>query len=115
MTVEINSFFSFARRVAWKKNHWSGNVFHVLFMLTWILTRVVIYPALMFVYCRIAIKHIPPPFTTFQLAGFALPVHAYFVVMNLIWTRDLFTPIIKNCLRSVRRYLGLDKTEEKEE
>lgn len=96
MSVEVNSWFSFARRVAWKRQHWSGDIFHGLFMVTWILTRVILYPLLMVVFCRIAYYWIYPPFESKHLPILFFPVHFYFCVMNLIWTRDLFTPIIMN-------------------
>ena len=95
ISVEINSFLSFARRVAWKSKHWSGDILHVLFLLSWVVTRVLIYPALLVVFLRMVYIWVHPPFSLIHLPIFFVPVHCYFVYMNLVWTRQLFTPLLK--------------------
>ena len=97
MSVEFNSFFAIARRVAWKRNCQSvGNFFHFMFLSTWIQFRCILYPAIGVAFLRCAHVHFRPPFTAFQLSIVFLPVHFYFVIMNLYWTKLLFTPILRD-------------------
>ena len=106
VSVEINSFLSFARRVAWKRGHkWAGDVFHVLFLASWIWTRLIIYPALMVVFLKIAYEEVRPPYTTQHLPLLFVPVHGYFVVMNFVWSKQLFTPIVQQVYREVKQRL----------
>ena len=114
--------------MCWKSGYQTaGDAFHFLFLASWIVTRCIIYPALMVVFVRYWWVVMVPPFERWvnfipprelpwiQYLPIAyFPVHVYFVVMNLKWTRDLFTPIVKNLYARVRSWWSGDN-EKKEQ
>jgi hypothetical protein len=107
MSVEINSYFSFARRFFWKRGMLrTGNFFHFWFMITWIITRNIMYPAILVIMVGTWWGHRDMPLQPLHVGALFIPVQAYFVYMNFAWTRGLFTPIVKNVYKTIREKLA---------
>jgi hypothetical protein len=74
-------------------------------MITWIVTRNIIYPAILIVMVRTWWGHRDMPLQPMHVGALFIPVQAYFVCMNFVWTIDLFTPIVKNVYKTIREKL----------
>jgi hypothetical protein len=104
LSVEINTWFLIARRVAFKHGEQRGKELHplitksisALFYISWIVIRCGVFPGVLVVFCQIGAE-------IYGREGFVLPmlfvpVHAAFCALQLKWTYDLFKPIVTQWL-----------------
>jgi hypothetical protein len=106
LTVELNTWFLIARRVAYKRNL-SGttlsNVIDACFYASWIIIRCIIYPAILYTFISMAIVGIAETQTIMHWELLFLPIHFFLCVLNLKWTYDLFQPIITRWYKGEQR------------
>ena len=99
LSVEVNTWFLILRRVVFK----NGRPLHplladtvsLLFYVTWILIRCIIYPGVLVTFFAIAYEKIQTSGTYWHLPMVFIPVHFILCCLNLKWTYDLFQPIIR--------------------
>lgn len=109
LSVEINTWFLIMRRLVHKKepvNPIASKTVNAFFYATWIWIRCIIYPGILINFLQLARDKIQETGTYWHLPMIFIPVHFVLCVLNLKWTYDLFTPIIK-------RWLGTGGTQGK--
>lgn len=99
LSVEINTWFLIARRVAYKRSDTVSELLteliSICFYASWILIRCIVYPGILLVFLKMANDAIVETGTCLHWPIIFLPVHGFLCVLNLIWTYDLFKPIVK--------------------
>jgi len=100
LSVEVNTWFLICRRVMYKSSGKPvspvlSETVSMMFYLTWILIRCIIYPAVLVEFLRLAVEKIAETGTLWHLPMIFIPAHFALCVLNLKWTYDLFAPIIK--------------------
>lgn len=122
LSVEINTWFLIARRLVYRnysniptgKNNRPTTtaildvVSHVfplvqrtvstMFYITWIAIRCYLYPSFLVMFYHMADERIRETGIYFHSEMIFIPVHTALCALNLKWTYDLFTPIIKRWL-----------------
>lgn len=101
LSVEINTWFLICRRVVYKNNG-SAKVAPIisysvsaLFYITWIAIRCFLYPRYMIIFLQMWVERYQETGKVWHIEVIFLPVHAALCALNLKWSYDLFTPIIK--------------------
>lgn len=100
MIVEVNTWFLIARRVFNKQGFppWILNLsfvsirvklISILFYVTWIGIRCILYPYLLVEFTRAWMHHSEQVGTKWNLIGLSVPLHAAFCLLNVRWTYDL--------------------------
>jgi hypothetical protein len=102
LSVEINTWLLIFRRFLFKNEMAVppalNTTLSLMFHLSWIVVRVILYPMLMVVVTRVAIDNYlywdPPFHIEALLASWALAGWFGIVLLNLKWSMDLFSPMI---------------------
>lgn len=100
MIVEVNTWFLIARRVFNKQGFppWiidlsfvsvRVKVISILFYVTWIAIRCILYPYLMPLFFQVWLEHSKRVHTHWNIVFLCVPLHACFCLLNLKWTYDL--------------------------
>ena len=96
LTVEINTWFLILRRVAFKRQDIIPavlqNFIGIMFYSTWIIVRLIIYPAIMLKFTYMAIDDYIKNGLMWHWEYFVPPIHFALVVLNLKWSYELFKP-----------------------
>ena len=105
LSVEINSWFLICRRVVYSNNSTAvhphlATAVSAMFYLTWIVIRCILYPYFLVVFVKMAEKRVGETGVYFHKEMIFIVVHAALCALNLKWTYDLFTPIIKRWMGS---------------
>ena len=106
MSVEVNTWFLIARRVFNRQGFppWiidlsfvsiRVKLISVLFYVTWIAIRCIVYPYLMPCFIQQWLTHSQQVGTKWNIVALSVPLHAAFCLLNLKWTYDLFTSKIR--------------------
>lgn len=97
MSVEINTWFLIARRVLYKRQMptWVTDPINFSFYASWLFVRCFVYPALLWIFVKMADEGIRRTQSIMHIQLLFIPLHFIFVLLNLKWTYDLFTPIFK--------------------
>lgn len=108
MIVEVNTWFLIARRVFNKQGFppWTIvnlksflsiriKVISILFYITWIFIRVILYPLLLIPFYNIYIQYSIRYTTYYNLLFLCIPLHSIFCLLNLKWTYDLLMSKIR--------------------
>jgi hypothetical protein len=99
LSVEINTWFLILRRYKRKdRNPMLQEIISILFYVSWVAIRCVVYPAIMVVFLRMAHAEVVRTDSLWHWQFIFLPVHFFLCVLNLKWTYDLFLPIVKRCM-----------------
>lgn len=103
LSVEVNTWFLIARRVVYKASGKPvspiiSEAVSAMFYITWIWIRCIVYPGVLLTFLQLAKEKIEETGTYFHLPMIFIPFHFGLCVLNLKWTYDLFTPIIKRWL-----------------
>eukprot|EP00542_Grammatophora_oceanica_P005257 CAMPEP_0194068410 /NCGR_PEP_ID=MMETSP0009_2-20130614/87083_1 /TAXON_ID=210454 /ORGANISM="Grammatophora oceanica, Strain CCMP 410" /LENGTH=298 /DNA_ID=CAMNT_0038721511 /DNA_START=353 /DNA_END=1249 /DNA_ORIENTATION=+ len=108
LLVEINTWFLIARRVVYKQRG-TTPLFESLdvasqelliqavsgcFYTTWIVVRCMVYPGILGMFLHMAYEAIQETGIYFHYPMIYIPIHTFFVLLNLKWTYDLFQPIV---------------------
>lgn len=99
LSVEVNTWFLILRRVVFKSS--SEKPVHPLvaytvsgmFYFTWIVIRCIIYPWVLVTFFQLAAEEMRT--TGFHLAMTFIPLQASLCILNIKWSYDLFTPILR--------------------
>ena len=102
LSVEINTWLLIFRRYLFKNEICVPAALHttlsLMFHLTWIVVRIILYPMLMVVVARVAIDNYifwdPPFHHETILSSWALAGWFGIVLLNLKWSVNLFLPMI---------------------
>ncbi|KAG7349562.1 TLC domain containing protein [Nitzschia inconspicua] len=111
LSVEINTWFLICRRLVYR-NYYSPSsndstnvllpvvqlVVSAMFYITWISIRCYLYPSYLFMFLRMADDRIRETGVFFHKEMIFITVHTVLCALNIKWTYDLFTPIIKRWL-----------------
>jgi hypothetical protein len=100
LSVEINTWFLIARRVFNKQGFppWiidlsffsiRVKLISVLFYVTWIGFRCILYPYLMIPFYQAWVTHTAKVGTPWNIVFMCVPLHAFFCLLNLKWSYDL--------------------------
>lgn len=107
MSVEINTWFLIARRVFNKQGFppWTIvdlsffsiriKLISILFYITWILIRVMLYPSLLIPFYDIWVAHSIKVHTKLNLICLCIPLHSIFCLLNIKWTYELLMSKIR--------------------
>jgi len=109
LSVELNTWFLISRRVFNKQGFpcWTIDlpqlvsirikVISIMFYVTWILIRVIIYPLLLwdFGLRYIDVVNKKKGGSIFNIYGVIIPLHSIFVILNLKWTHELIMSKIR--------------------
>lgn len=102
LSVEVNTWFLIMRRVVFKTSSpvppSFAQLVSVMFYVTWILIRCIIYPGVLVTFLHLATERIQQTGTYFHWPMIFIIAHAALCVLNLKWTYDLFEPIVKRWL-----------------
>lgn len=99
LSVEINTWFLILRRYKRKdRNPMLQEIVSILFYVSWVAIRCVVYPAIMVVFLGMAHEQVVKTNTFWHWQFIFLPVHFFLCLLNLKWTYDLFLPIVKRCM-----------------
>jgi hypothetical protein len=99
LSVEINTWFLILRRYKRKdRNPILQEIVSILFYVSWVAIRCVVYPAIMVVFLRMAHAEVVKTNILWHWQFIFLPVHFFLCLLNLKWTYDLFLPIVKRCM-----------------
>mmetsp|Transcript_29394 Transcript_29394/g.55136 ORF Transcript_29394/g.55136 Transcript_29394/m.55136 type:complete len:280 (+) Transcript_29394:69-908(+) len=119
LSVEINTWFLICRRLVYRNNGPVGTTstsnnnnpslspavhpilattVSAMFYITWILIRCYLYPSYLIMFVKMADERIRETGVFFHNEMIFIVVHSALCVLNLKWTYDLFTPIIKRWL-----------------
>lgn len=102
LSVEINTWFLILRRVVFKASSpvppAIQQLVSVMFYLTWILTRCVIYPNVLLTFFQLAAERIEETGVYWHMEMSFIVTHFGLVLLNIKWTYDLFEPIVKRWL-----------------
>lgn len=101
LSVEVNTWFLILRRVVFKQpdvHPILTETISALFYITWVLIRLIIYPGVLLTFLSMAHEHILETGIFWHLPMIFIPVHFFLCMLNLKWTYDLFTPIVKRWL-----------------
>jgi TLC domain len=97
LSVEINTWFLILRRVIYKRRH--PQIFQdavaVSFYISWVVIRCYIYPAILFVFLRLAAERVADTQRLWHWPMVFIPVHFFLCVLNLKWSYDLFEPLVR--------------------
>lgn len=104
LSVELNTWFLICRRIVYR-SHYSRcyapinpiitNLVSALFYVTWILIRCFLYPYVLVVFGYMYRDAVVETGHYFFRETIFIFVHVALCILNLKWTKDLFTPIIK--------------------
>lgn len=104
LSVEINTWFLICRRVVYRSNG-SAKVspaisytVSALFYVTWIVIRCYLYPRYMIIFLQMWMERYQQTGIVWHIEVIFMPVHFALCALNLKWSYDLFTPIIKRWL-----------------
>lgn len=96
LSVEINTWFLILRRVAFKKKDMIpgpiNSAISFMFYITWIIIRIGIYPAIMYMFIWMAIDDYIRNGLAWHYEYLVLPTHFFLCLLNLKWSYDLFLP-----------------------
>ena len=106
MIVEINTWFLIARRVFNKQGFppWiidlsfvsiRVKLISILFYVTWIGIRCILYPYLMHEFYHVWLTHSHRVGTKWNIVFLCVPLHAIFCLLNLKWSYDLLMSKIR--------------------
>jgi TLC domain len=102
LSVEINTWFLILRRVLYKRKDRihpaMTELVSISFYVSWIAIRIFVYPAIMYIFCQMALQKVTDSGRLWHWPMIFLPVHFFLCVLNLKWSYDLFQPIIANRL-----------------
>lgn len=114
LSVEINTWFLILRRVVYKSatpenpvNPVVGFTVSALFYSSWIIIRCVVYPAVLMKAFSLAKEVIEETGTWMHLPIVFIPFHAMLCVLNIKWTYDLFTPIVRQWMGTAPKTVGV--------
>mmetsp|Transcript_26001 Transcript_26001/g.60366 ORF Transcript_26001/g.60366 Transcript_26001/m.60366 type:complete len:133 (+) Transcript_26001:784-1182(+) len=102
MSVEINTWFLIARRLAYKKQPPKALtlVINSLFYASWVWIRCVIYPGILLLFLKLAQRAKQETGTLMHWPIIFLPIHFVLCVLNLKWTYDLLCkPLVKKWIQ----------------
>lgn len=105
LSVEINTWFLICRRLVYR-NSYSGvppsprlklaqTFVSTFFYITWIAIRCYLYPSFLVMFWYMYVERLEETGVYFHNEMLFIPVHVGLCALNLKWTYDLFTPIIK--------------------
>lgn len=104
LSVEINTWFLIARRVAYLRRDAISNlitgIINVAFYVSWLAIRCFLYPLIMAIYvqkCQVALVETG---TLLHWPVIFVPIHFILCLLNLKWSYDLFTPIVSDWFKS---------------
>ena len=117
MIVEVNTWFLIARRVFNKQGFppWTIVDFSffsirikfisVMFYISWIAIRCILYPSLIVPFYYIWVNHSARVGTKLNTVGLCMPLHTIFCLLNLKWTYELLMSKIRywKRLRTLRK------------
>lgn len=103
LMVEVNTWFLILRRVLFKRqcSPMSQSIVGAGFYISWILIRVLLYPAIFVIFCCMARQKILETGKLFHWPMVFIPVHCFLCILNLKWTYDLFSPMLRRRERTV--------------
>jgi TLC domain len=102
LSVEINTWFLILRRLVYKTNNTkrtdslygaAAELVSLSFYISWIVIRCYIYPAVFYIFLKLAVQKVRTTGILFHSPMLFIPVHAVLCVLNLKWSYDLFYPI----------------------
>lgn len=104
LSVEINTWFLIARRVAFKYGEQRGKELpplitksiSALFYISWVVIRCGVFPGVLIAFVKIGTEMYSREGFVFQMIF--VPIHAAFCALQLKWTYDLFKPIVTQWL-----------------
>lgn len=98
LSVELNTWFLIARRVAYLRRDVVpavlSDLITVMFYMSWIAIRCVLYPYIMAVYVQKAQAALIETGTLMHWPIIFVPVHFSLCLLNLKWSFDLFYPML---------------------
>lgn len=96
LTVEINTWFLIARRLAYKRrvNSLAKRCIGGCFYGSWLLIRCGIYPSVLVRFLQLWLIALDETGTLLHWPIVFLPIHTILCLLNLKWTYDLFKPIV---------------------
>lgn len=104
LSVELNTWFLICRRIVYRShycpiyptvNPMITTAVSTLFYTTWILIRCFLYPYVLIIFLYMYKDAVESTGKYFFTETIFIFVHAALCVLNLKWTQDLFTPIVK--------------------
>ena len=121
LSVEINTWFMICRRLVYRNSYggptsnshasninndwWIDAILTLvqktvstMFYITWIAIRCYLYPSYLVMFFRMADERIRETGVFFHNEMIFIVVHTALCALNIKWTYDLFTPIIKRWL-----------------
>lgn len=112
LSVEINTWFLICRRLVYRNSYgppspaskehpllpMAQTIVSAMFYITWIGIRCYLYPSYLFMFLRMADERIRETGVFFHKEMIFITVHTVLCALNIKWTYDLFTPIIKRWL-----------------
>jgi hypothetical protein len=119
LSVEINTWFLIARRVFNKQGFppWvidfsffsvRVKLISVLFYVTWIGFRCILYPYLLIPFYNAWLEHTVRVGTPYNIVFLVIPLHAFFCLLNLKWSYDLLMSKVRYWRRK-GNYTGVSK------
>jgi hypothetical protein len=96
LSVELNTWFLILRRVAYKRSDLIpsliGSIINCFFYVTWIIVRMIIYPAIWFKFIYMVIDDYVKNGLAWHFEYIVVVAHTALVLLNLKWSYDLFLP-----------------------
>jgi Na+/H+-dicarboxylate symporter len=102
LSVEVNTFFLIARRVAFKTSSpvppFVQQFISTMFYVTWVWIRCYVYPYMFVVFVYMAIERVETTNQYIHVEMVFIVAHAVLCLLNAKWTYDLFKPIFERWL-----------------